>query len=58
VKRPAFQEEAVVGGAYPEVGAEAVGEAGRVGTWEFCSREGGRELGGAHWFRHQFMSQI
>jgi hypothetical protein len=39
VKRPAFQEVAVVGGAYPEAGAEGAGEAGLVGS---CSLGAGR----------------
>src|SRR5258708_4525203 len=39
VKRPAFQEVAVAGGAYPDAGADAAAEAGGVGA---CSFGGGR----------------
>lgn len=36
VKRPAFQDVAVAGGAYPEAGAEAGGEDGGVGASSGC----------------------
>src|SRR6266700_6310767 len=41
VKRPAFQEVAVVGGAYPEAGAEEASEAGLVGAYSFGALRAG-----------------
>jgi hypothetical protein len=41
VKRPAFQDAAGAGGAYPEAGAETAGETGGVKGWAFCSGRAG-----------------
>ncbi len=41
VKRPAFQDVAVAGGAYPEAGVVAADEAGGVGSCSFCGERAG-----------------
>jgi hypothetical protein len=55
VKRPVFQDVAVVGGPYPEAGTD---EAGRVAACSGCDGKGRSKLGDAHgrWF--QLMPQF